>query len=269
MAIPRVPEQELVMESADSVKAFDEAGEPGGPLFPIYHFNATALSQLVPVGANVLDLFCGSAQFLQYLLRGRDDLCGIGLDLSQGMLELAQKNVASAGLADRIQFVHADAVTADRAIKEPVAAVTCLSALHHCPTIEDLLTVLRSVRQLQEQHGCAVWLFDLVRPEKDDLPELIPRMHEISIGKSLDPAFKSDWTTSLRAGWTFDEFRRALDDSNLPLRSVTANYSQLHWTPAKNAVEDVPDWNGATPDARDRNLATNLAKSLEWHHLTV
>ena len=126
MAIPRVPEQELVMESADSVKAFDGAGVPGGPLFPIYHFNATALSQLLPAGAKVLDLFCGSAQFLQYLLRGRDDLCGIGLDLSQGMLELAQKNVASAGLADRIQFVHADAVTADRAIKEPVAAVTCL-----------------------------------------------------------------------------------------------------------------------------------------------
>ncbi|MEM6470812.1 MAG: class I SAM-dependent methyltransferase [Planctomycetota bacterium] len=267
MKLQRVAEDELVMESADSVNGFDRAGNPGEPLFPIYHFNATALSQILPRNATVLDLFCGSAQFLSYLLLGRPDLRAVGMDLSRNMLELAKINLARLDLSDRVQLVHGDAAAADTAVGERVDAVSCLSALHHCPTIGDLISVLEAVKRLRESHGCGVWLFDLVRPEKEDLLELIPRIHEISAGKSLDAAFKSDWMTSLRAGWTCEEMQQASVEAGLSLESTTANHSQLHWAPPKAAVQVIQTWTGEPPSKRDLQLASKLAASLKWHHL--
>ena len=267
MNLERVAEDELVMESSDSVSAFDGAGEPGGPLFPIYHFNATALSQLLPQNSVVLDVFCGSAQFLTYLLKGRADLQAIGLDLSQSMLDLAAANLEAAGLESRVQLVKADAAIADETIAQDIHAVSCLSALHHCPRPEDLVAVLSSIQRLRERNGCAVWLFDLVRPEKESMLQLIPRIHEISMGKSLDAAFKKDWITSLRAGWTFEEFKHSLESAGMLLTGANANNSQLHWAGMKEPAAEVPDWDGPTLDARDLSVAIKLANAMGWSHL--
>lgn len=267
MTLERLAEDELVMESTDSVTAFHGAGFARGPLFPIYHFNATGLSQLLSERATVLDVFCGSAQFLKYLLSGRPDLCGIGVDLSQGMLELAAANIDQSGLTDRIQLVRGDALSADSSITERVDAVTCLSALHHCRSIDDLASVLRTIKRLRTRDGCAVWLFDLVRPEEESLVEMIPRMHEISLGSELNAAFKKDWMTSLRAGWTFEEVSETLHDVGLALSGVTANYSQLHWIGPLSDPIIVPDWQGVLSDSRDLQRAMSLARSLGWQHL--
>lgn len=262
MNMERIPEQELVMESRDSVDAFNGAGAPGGPLFPIYHFNATSLSTVLPENATVLDIFCGSGQFMKYLLGGRPDINGIGLDLSHNMLRLAQQNFADAGLADRVKLLHGDAATADTMVPARVDAVTCLSALHHCPRIDDLVAVFSTIGRLRERDGCAVWLFDLVRPEDATMVEMIPRMHEISIKQELNAAFKQDWMTSLMAGWTFEEFTGALREAGLELSGATANYSQLHWAPPATAAAKVPGWRGPAPSAHDANLAAKLAAAL-------
>ncbi len=250
------------MESADSVRAFHGAGAPGGPLAPIYHFNATRFSALLPVGGTVVDLFCGSAQTLRRLLVGRPDLRGIGIDLSERMLETATANLADAGVHDRVQLRRGDAAQVETLITEHVDGIVSLSALHHCPTEQDLRSVLASIARVRDRDGSGVWLFDLVRPADESIIGLIPRAHEVSAGAELDAAFKRDWVSSLRAGWTFEEFRESLDVAGLSLESVEANYSQLHWASPVSSTGTAAEWDGPIPDRADVARADALAAAM-------
>lgn len=249
--LPRRPEPEIVMESHDSVTAFDSAGAEGGPLVPIYHFNATAVSRLIPRNGRVLDLACGPGNFLAHLLEGRPDLRAVGLDLSGEMLAVARQNFERRGLSERVELVQGDWSRADDAVQAlsdaAVDAVTCLSALHHCPTRADLTAVLSAIARLRQTSGSAVWLFDLVRPESEDLLELIPRAFEVASRSALPVAFKRDWSTSLHAGWTMEEFSLSLNEAGLRANSVEADYSQLHTLPPVRASDERIEWAGPAP----------------------
>jgi SAM-dependent methyltransferase len=263
MAIIRVPEDDIVMDTPEAVEAFDRAGEPGGALYPVYQLNATRLSQLVPMAATVLDLFCGSGRLLRHLLPGRPDIQAIGLDLSAEMLTLARAGLAASGVGDRVDLRQGDGGFADRLVPESIGAICSLSALHHCPTHDDLVAVLKAVRRLRERTGCAIWLFDLVRPDDESLLELLPRAHELSTRQQLPPLFKRDWTCSLHAGWTVDEFRDAIEQAGLALSTHTGNYSQLHWSPPLDYTkENIPYWSGPPISEQDEVRTETLAAAL-------
>ncbi len=257
----RVPEPDTVMDTDPSVEAFDAAGLPGGPLYPIYLFNGIRLSALLPPNALVVDLACGPGQFLAHLLTGREDLRGVGIDLSQPMLDVAAAHWGELGLGERVRLVRGDVRETPVLIAERVAAVVCMSALHQCPDRETLCGVLEAVRELRERDGCAVWLFDLVRPEDEKLVSLIPRSHEMFSGRRLTPAFKQDWMNSLRAGWTFAELSEALRECGLEALGIEANNSQLHVLPPAERLDplDQPPWLGADLDATERKLLSGLA----------
>lgn len=261
MALLRRNEPELVMETPESVEAFNWAGSPGGPLYATYHVLASAVSRGVPEGATVVDVFCGSGRFLRRLLRGRPDLRGIGVDLSGEMLRLAATGFAEDGLTDRVELVRADARDLDRVVGGPVAAIVSMSALHHCPTRDDLVAVLAAIARVQARDGAAVWLFDLVRPDDEALLERIPRSYEIVAGARLPPAFRADWITSLHAGWTVAEFSDAARDAGLVVECSTGDYSQLHRALPSSAGEG-PAWTGPEPDDADRRRIERLAAAL-------
>ncbi|MCG8442111.1 MAG: methyltransferase domain-containing protein, partial [Caulobacterales bacterium] len=224
---------------------------------------AAELSRHVPEGGVVLDLACGPARFLGCLLAGRPDLRAVGLDLSQAMLDRARDNLAEAGLSDRVTLVRADWTEADRAAPGAVDAVSCLSALHHCPTFADLSAVMAALARLRARDGAAVWLFDLVRPESETMLQLIPRSHEMASGKALPAAFKADWITSLRAGWTVEEMARAAQEAGLALTSAHANYSQLHYAPrAAGGADGASLWRGAPLPPADGERAEKMRAAL-------
>ncbi|HUF09121.1 MAG TPA: class I SAM-dependent methyltransferase [Rhodothermales bacterium] len=254
--LERIPEQEIVMVSRDSVEAFDRAGLERGPLFPIYHVNSTGYSRHLPPGAVVVDLFCGPARFISYLLQGRPDVSAIGIDLSSKMLDLAAENLRSAGLADRVRLIQGDGASASELVQDPVHGVSCLSALHHCPSMTHLVEVLGEIRKFHDR-GAAVWLFDLVRPDTEETVKFIPAMHEVSQATKLPAAFKEDWMNSLRAGWTFDEFKTAMGRAGISLHSSQANYSQLHWAPSPNREElyNVPWARRALTSQEEKRMA--------------
>lgn len=268
MTFARVPETEIIMEEADSVSAFFDAGRHGGPLAPIYQFSCRALSQLLPRNGIVLDIGCGPAQFLTRLLQYRPDLKGIGADLSKRMLATAGNLAEECGVASRIEFVHADFANIDQATHGGVDGVICMSALHHCPDFDSLLATLSTIKRLSDRQSCAIWLFDLVRPEEADLCELIPRTHEVSAGQFLPAPFKRDWVNSLKAGWTFDEFRTALTSTGLALKSTNANYSQLHWCGSPQADRDSLT-TGDVFNPLEAHKANELAIALGFKSLTT
>ncbi|MBQ2732762.1 MAG: peptide chain release factor N(5)-glutamine methyltransferase [Clostridia bacterium] len=68
--------------------------------------------QLAPKNGRFADLFCGSGCVGISLAAMRDDLSGVGVDISAGALEMAKKNAAENGVADRISFICGDVAKA-------------------------------------------------------------------------------------------------------------------------------------------------------------
>src|SRR6266550_4790704 len=66
---PRQPEP-MVMDDACGVREYDHAGA-STLLLAVHHFNAVALSELLPERGTLLDLGCGSARLLARLARER------------------------------------------------------------------------------------------------------------------------------------------------------------------------------------------------------
>lgn len=237
MTCVRIPEATELMEDQDSISAFNFAGKDDGPLSAIYDFCTRGVSSLLPSGGTVLDIGCGPGRFLTQLLSSRQDCRGVGCDLSKGMLEVAERAAVDRGISKRLELVTASFSEFDSQISQPVDVIVSMSALHHCADFEALTATLTAISRLVSRTNCAVWLFDLVRPESAELVELIPRAYEVSAQTSLDPAFKKDWIDSLKAGWTFGEFNAASVAAGLKLESSSADYSQLHWSglPCGNA----------------------------------
>jgi len=62
-----------------------------------------------PRGGTVLELGCGTGRNLIAAAKRYPDASFFGLDISRHMLETAEKNIARAGLSDRITLVEGDA----------------------------------------------------------------------------------------------------------------------------------------------------------------
>src|SRR5438876_128199 len=120
-SLSRSPEPSAEMTGAESVRGFHDAGGKGGPLLGIYHLNARAIHQLVRRGGIVLDLGCGSGQFLAYLARRRPDLKLIGIDLSSEMIALGNEMLSDQGLSHRVELRKGDMTNFMDVVSGPLA----------------------------------------------------------------------------------------------------------------------------------------------------
>ena len=62
----------------------------------------------LPKGARFADLCTGSGCIALALLRAREDLTAVAVDVSESALAIARKNAEDAGLSSRVQFVLSD-----------------------------------------------------------------------------------------------------------------------------------------------------------------
>jgi SAM-dependent methyltransferase len=129
-------------------RAYDRHwGRDAGRVLPLVE---KLLSGRLRAGARVLDLCCGTGQFVQALIeRGYE---AVGLDGSAAQLSYARRN------APRAALVHADARSFS--IAEPFEVVVCLNdSLNHVMTWEELVAVFRNVHAVLTDGGAFV--FDL------------------------------------------------------------------------------------------------------------
>lgn len=68
-----------------------------------------------PPGGSVLEIGCGTGRNLILAARAWPDARFFGIDISEAMLETARRNVAKAGLSDKISFAQGDATAFDAA----------------------------------------------------------------------------------------------------------------------------------------------------------
>jgi SAM-dependent methyltransferase len=234
--VERVSEPSVVMDSDDQVRAWDQQGEPHGPIDPVYHFVARAVSALCPKNGLVVDLGCGSGRFLTHLATIRPDIKGIGIDLSSPMVAAGNKQLRENGLSSRVVLQEGDITNFATEDIPQVNVIVSLFSLHHLPIPALRDAALMAISTVERRTGASVFLFDLVRPHREGTISLYPTVFSPNCPES----FRLDSVNSLRAAWTFEELMEpVLLNFGPKSRSAIARYLplyQAHWKPAQGMI---------------------------------
>lgn len=207
--LQREPEPGAVMDSPDQVRAWDYQGQFEGPIDPVYHFAARAVSRLVPPNGFVIDLGCGTGRFLTHLATLRPDLHGLGFDLSPRMVAVGNQNFHEKGLSARVGLRVGDMTTFAEEAPPETDVVVSLFSMHHLPTAALRDAALGQIAAVRRRTGASVWIFDLVRPRRPSTVWLYPAVFSPGAPES----FRLDSVNSLKAAWTFQELREAVQSA--------------------------------------------------------
>jgi len=172
-----------------------------------------------------LDLGTGTAQIPIELCRRAVWIDVVAVDAAAHMLDLARRNIESAGLADRIQVQRTDAKKLPFSAAEFDAAISN-SIIHHLP--EPILCLKEALRVCCP--GGLLFFRDLMRPRAE--AELVSLVDLYAPPASVSPATdhqRAMLADSLRAALTLDEIRALVIELGLPAAAVQPT-SDRHWT---------------------------------------
>jgi len=194
-------------------------------------FVGDLLDQL-PGGGPVLDLGTGTARIPIELHHEQPDVRVVGIDLSAGMLTVAQSNVATAGAGDRIDLRRVDAKRLPFG-DESFPVVMSNSFLHHAPEPDVVLCEAWRVLAV----GGLMFMRDLVRPRDETALEHLIEAY----GAEATECQLRMFADSLRAAITVDEMRDLVGRIGCPVDTVRAT-SDRHWTWScrKGLADDGP-----------------------------
>lgn len=122
----------------------------------IYARVADDVATAAPHGGIVLDGGCGTGQLAVHIAHRRPDLYVYGVDLSSGMIEVAERWAKQGGVADRVQFAVAD-LEALPLREACVDLVVSTASLHHWT---DPRAVVASLNRVLRPRG-RILLYDL------------------------------------------------------------------------------------------------------------
>jgi ubiquinone/menaquinone biosynthesis C-methylase UbiE len=212
--LPRVLEPE-VMDTAEEARDYDAMDHSAVNALFVQDFLREG-----PLLGRVLDLGTGTAQIPIELCRREPNANCVAVDLAAEMLALAKRNVAAAGLDDRIELRLADGKRLPFDDSE-FFAVLSNSIVHHIPEPATALAeALRVTRR-----GGRLFFRDLLRPESD---AEVTRLVETYAAGANDRQ-RALFDASLRAALTLEEVRERVDALGL-CRNCVIQTSDRHWT---------------------------------------
>ena len=212
--IPRTPEPE-VMDGDDQAAAyaaadFDEVNQAFVDRFVATFPDARS--------GHFIDLGCGPADITVRLCKARPAIEVTGVDASGPMLHHARQAADQAGLADRVELIHA-LLPADLP-RQAYDAVISNSLLHHLP---DPSVLWQSIADVARP-GAPVLVTDLTRPETDDAARQLVEAYAAGEPEVL----RRDFYLSLHAAFTPAEVRAQLETAGLaPLEVCTISDRHL------------------------------------------
>ena len=199
-SFPREPEPAMVMDDAEQVAAYAEAGRAEGLMAAAYLFHTARISQVIQGCGEVLDLGCGPATQLCQVAELNPRIRFRGIDLAPSMLASAEAHVREKGLAN-VTLAEGDITRLDGIAPASVDAVISTLALHHLPSMGHLEACFREIARVLRPGG-ALYLADFGR-----LKSLKSVLFFAYMNAAHQPhIFSLDYERSLRAAFLADEF---------------------------------------------------------------
>jgi len=186
----RIVEPEL-MDDIDQVVAYNA----GNKQFGIDGFLHYYEKNINLIRGKIVDLGCGTADYLVALAKKYPELIIVGYDGSPNMIKQAEKNVQGYNITVICkQFTDVED-TADCAIS--------INTLHHLHNPAVLWNAIRSISN-------KVLVMDIVRPRSVEVADAIVEM----INGQDPEIFKRDFHNSLLAAFSLEELQDQIKDTN-------------------------------------------------------
>lgn len=234
----RVPEP-MVMDDLEGVRVFHESA--ADVQLPVYEFNASSMSRLIPEGGSVLDLGSGSGQLAAHLVTGRPDVTVRCVDLSEPMVDTGRRQAAERGM-DGLGFVVGDITALEAEVVGTPDLVSCAWVLHQLPDRETVVAALRQIATIREQHGSALWIYDMARLRR---AETMPALFDL-LNPGVDPRLRVDALASEAASWTADELTECVAEAGLSgltwCRDRLLGLHHAWWAPARGGQRGPVEW---------------------------
>jgi ubiquinone/menaquinone biosynthesis C-methylase UbiE len=187
---------------------------------------ATDAIELDPHAIKILDIGTGTARIPILMCQQRPQYLITGVDLAQSMSIVGQRNIAEAGLSQRIRLELVDA----KRMPYPDLEFDMLisnSLVHHLP---DPLSFFHEIKRLVRPGG-AILIRDLIRPASDAIVnDLVSKF-----GGTYDLHQQQLFHDSLKAALTLVEVQELIDRVGLAQVKLTQS-SDLHWTIARKKL---------------------------------
>jgi ubiquinone/menaquinone biosynthesis C-methylase UbiE len=217
--IKRVLEVE-VMDSAADAEAYDSMDHELVNRLFVDDFLAAAGGNAQSVLAEILDLGTGTARIPIELCRRTPLARVLAVDLAASMIELAERNVARAGLAAQIRLDRIDAKRLPYADGR-FSSVISNSIVHHIPEPRDVLA--GACRVLTR--GGLLFVRDLLRPADGRAVRELVDLY----AADCDARQRQLFDDSLRAALSLDEIRGLCTELGFDPATVRQT-SDRHWT---------------------------------------
>ena len=170
---PNVEDGEIGKFDAIAGRFWDEHG----PFRPLHQLNPVRMrfitERAVTAGARAIDVGCGGGLVSEGLARAGATVTGI--DLAEGMIEVARLHAAAHGLSIDYRLAAGEALAA----QEPGAfdIVTCMEMLEHVPDPASMLTTLAALTR----PGGSVFVSTLNRNLKSFLVAIVGAEYLLSL----------------------------------------------------------------------------------------
>lgn len=169
-------------------------------------------------GGHVVDLGCGPGDIPIRFVRAYPAARVTAVDASRPMLDLAEKAIAEAGVANQITLCCERFQSL--AVPEQADALVSNSLLHHVP---NPLQFWFRLKQLAKPGAC-ILVMDLLRPESPEAAQALVDQY----AADEDPILKRDFYNSLLAAFTEDDVAAQLAEMNLS-RLLIDVPDDRHW----------------------------------------
>jgi ubiquinone/menaquinone biosynthesis C-methylase UbiE len=172
-------------------------------------------------GGEILDVGTGTARIPIALATADPNARIVGFDLAPAMLEQAARNVADAGLSDRVRFVLGDAKAPTALGDARYEAVVSNTIIHHIPDPGPAIAAMAD----RVAPGGTLLIRDLYRPEDQ---ETLARLVEQYAGGE-PPEARELFRASLHAALTLAEITALRVSIGIPADALSMT-SDRHWT---------------------------------------
>lgn len=217
--LKRVLETEA-MDSLDEALDYDSMDHAEVNRVFVADLLAASAQEGGPGEGQILDLGTGTALIPIELCRQCPAARVLAVDVARHMIEVAQKNIATAGLAERIELQRVDGKALPFADSR-FAAIMSNSIVHHIPDPAEVLDEAWRVTA----RGGLLFFRDLLRPEDDATVRRLVDTYAAGANRHQRQMFED----SLRAALSLDEIRQLVARLGAAPETVQAT-SDRHWT---------------------------------------